>query len=165
MATSSAVSAGDTATAAQYNNLRTDALTRELFASFTHTTGTMTYLDNYAAAKINSNEDAYCTFVVPDLYSSVTEAVVVVVPDANANTSWDIDIDLMHAAADEAYNTHTATDNTATYDYSTDDNKIKEIDISGSLSALAAGDYVGVTVENNEADELYCLGVRVKWSG
>jgi len=219
--TSSDVAAGDTASATQYNNLRTDVsshaarhitsgedlvdgdkldidwdpsnytpdssigeaddaddlaahlkgiddglpVTREFFvptidSNGTFGTGTGTPLAHY----IDSGEEALIVFAVPADFSSITEAVIVVIPGNNAVSSWDIDLETNYGADGEAYTTHNETDTSSTYDFSTADSKWKEIDISGLLSSLAANDYVHVEIENNQTDDLAVLGVRFKYS-
>jgi len=171
MASSSTVSAGDTATATQYNNLRTDALTREFFAPVNETDGAsgITHHNAYVTANIRDGADVHITFVTPDDFSSITEAVVVGIPTISAGTpssTMDIDIATVYATNGESYTTHTESDTSSTYDFSASEDEITEIDISGLLSSLAAGDYVGVEVENNDADTFFnIMGVRIKYSG
>jgi len=170
MASSSTVSAGDTATATQYNNLRTDALTRTVWGQFAVSSTGYSYTNgnkSFLTAKCNTDagyEEVLTSLCIPADFGSISSAVVVVIPDANTNTSWDVDIVVHYATADEAYTTHSDSDTSTTYDWSTDDNKIKEIDISGLLGSLAAGDYLGVEVDNNESDILRCLGVKIEYT-
>jgi hypothetical protein len=111
-------------------------------------------------------QEAYVTGFFPHDFNNIVEMVAVVIPDTNTESSWDIDLESDYGAADEAHTTHSESDTGTTYDFSTDDNKLKEIDVSGVFSSVAAGDYFGLAIENNigSSDELWVLGVRLKYN-
>ena len=105
---------------------------------------------------------AYISFKVPDDLHTITEAKVVVIPRVTqAAADWDIYS--YYAAAGEAYNTHTESDTASTYNVT--DEQMFEVDISGILTSLAAGDYVGILFSlHNAAHDVDVLGVMFKYT-
>lgn len=105
---------------------------------------------------------AYISFKVPDDLHTITEAKVVVIPRVTqAAADWDIYS--YYAAVGEAYNTHTESDTTSTYNVT--DEQMFEVDISGILTSLAAGDYVGIMFSlHNAAHDVDVLGVMFKYT-
>jgi len=140
-------------------------VTKEVFAAVSGHNGTFnTASFHNTTVSIDDGEFAAMILQVPHDFSSITDAVLVVVPASNANASWNVDIEVIYGANGEANNAHSDTDTGSTYDWSTDDLDIVEIDISGLLGNLAAGDYVNVEVENNETDDLGIYGVRLRYT-
>lgn len=118
---------------------------------------------NHAIGDLNAaNDRALCEFRCPPDFAAITSAVIVVisrVTDAAAN--WDIYAYM--AAAGQAYNTHTASDLATTYNVVAD--RIEEVDVSGILAAMAAGDYVGVQLLlGDAADDCDVLGFWMVYS-
>lgn len=149
----------------EYAMLNSALQLKSLFAPVTRVSNNSFYSWNgRPGVSIVSGEDANIAFDVPPDFSSIHSADILVVPGINANASWDIDLSVVYSAVDEANNTHTDSDTASTYDFSTDDDKLKAIDISGLLGSLAAGDNVGVEIENNETDGLTVIGVRFQYT-
>jgi len=165
MTTSSTVSAGDQILASQYNNLRTDALSGEVFYAMNATGGVSK--GDYSTSAIASGGlgATHVTGYIPADASTIDAIVLVAIPGSNNNASWNIDLASDYAAVDEGYQTHSESDTSTTYDLSTADDNVKEIDVSGVFGSLAGGDYFGLKITNNEADTLNVLGVRVAYSG
>lgn len=117
---------------------------------------------DFGATRIAQAETAYCSFKCPHDYASITNAEFIVITDTGGATE-DYDITSDYGAVGEAYNTHSESNTTSTYNITT--NQLFAVDISGILSSLAANDYVGVAVKNNEATGiLYVLGVRFRYA-
>jgi len=118
--------------------------------------------DYASGAAVDNLDIAYCTLKIPHDFRSLISAHAIVVPDATlAAAAWNIFTD--YAAEGEAYNTHSSS---ATDTYNVVDNQIFAIDISSHLTSLAANDFVGVVIQNAEADAgkgFYLLGVRIRY--
>lgn len=107
-----------------------------------------------------SGEDAIMGGHVPDNFNSLTEAVVLIIPGAT-DTTWDADIFTRIATNGENRTTHTDFDTTSTYNITTD--ILFEIDVSGQLTALLAGDYFTVSIEQKETTAVIVHGLRIKY--
>ena len=137
--------------------------TREFFVPVTYASNVGITLRGYFAVADCANGDyGLVNFYVPHDFTTITEAVAVLIPK-DTNATANIDINSIYAANGEAYNTHSEAEAAATYAITT--NQIYDLDISGILSALAAGDYVGIRVLSGAADsEFYLVGIRFKYT-
>lgn len=90
-------------------------------------------------------------------FNSLTEAVIVMIPDTTEVIQYDVSVEI--AAAGEAANTHTASITNGTI--SATAGEILEIDISSVLANMAADDYVGFKFESDTSD-LRVTGLRIK---
>ena len=136
--------------------------TKEIWIPTTHGT-TMTNYGYYPVARLAGLfDDAYISFCTPHDFHSITEAYIAVIPRATqAAADWDIHA--YYAAVGEAYNNHVGHDAASTYNVT--NNQIFEVDISGILTSLAAGDYVGVYMElEDEAHDVDVLGIMFKYT-
>ncbi len=151
------------ALAAEYNNLRSDVLDcRELWVPCTAGTQGPGATGDFVTFLLGAlNNKAYMTFQVPTGFASIVAAEVIVIPTVTeANSNWDIDTD--YGAEGEAYNIHSEAD--AARVYNTVANQLFAIDISGELSAIVAGDYVGVRINlGDAADIVYIIGLRFRY--
>ena len=128
------------------------------------TTGeNMTNYGNYPVCHLGfANYSAYMSFYTPDDFHSITEAKVVVIP-RNTYAGADWDIWSHYGAAGESYLTHFANDTTTTYNVTS--NQIFEVDISGILTSLAAGDYVGIKLQTMvDFNDVDVLGIMFKYT-
>ena len=107
-----------------------------------------------------SGEDALMGGLTPDDFSSLIEAVVLIIPGAT-DTAWDADIFTRAAAVGENRTTHTAFDTTTTYNITLD--ILFEMDVSGLLTFLNAGDYFTVSIEQKETTSVIVHGLRIKY--
>ncbi len=137
------------------------SITKEFFIPFVTSDGALTNFGDYPVAILGTNKIARCSFFVPNDFSAITSAVVVIIPAATGGTE-DFDIYSDYAASGEAYATNSESDAATTYNVTA--SEVTEIDISGILSALAAGDYVGIRFDNKEATNVNVVGVRFKYS-
>ncbi len=125
--------------------------------------GSMTGLFNRSVAILNgADERAYIDFFAPADFSSITSAVVVVYPTATQGAAdWDTYSD--YAAIGEAHNIHSESNTASTYNVT--DDQFFEVDISGILSSLAAGDYVGIRLrQGTVGHDVNIIGIRFKYS-
>ncbi|MBA7658969.1 hypothetical protein ES703_66932 [subsurface metagenome] len=120
--------------------------------------------DNHATVYLGAvDQSAYIEFFVPHDFSSITEAVVVIIPKMS-RAAADYDIFSNYAASGQPYTAHSESDLVTTYN--TTANQIFEVSIAGILSSLAVGDYVGIRFFVAVANDDNCnvLGVRFKYS-
>jgi len=136
--------------------------TKEFFAPATYGTR-MRQRANFAGAEINDvDEDGFCTFRIPNDFSSVVTAELIVVPMATqAAANWDIYSS--YAGDGENYNLHNESDTTTTYDATL--SVQRSIDISGILSSIVVDDLVGIRlVQKTAGHDVFVFGVRFKYS-
>ena len=108
------------------------------------------------------NEEAYMEFYVPDDFTTLVEAVIMVKAKATqAAADWDIYS--MYAKVGENDSTHNESDEASTYNVTL--NLVFEVDISSILTALAAGDIVGIRLKEGTAGhDVDVYGVRIKYT-
>lgn len=117
------------------------------------------YEDAFAISSIDSSSGAFFNFQVPDDFSSLTEAKVVIIPDATETIQWDVNADW--GAAGESHTANSDSESNVTQAVTNDE--IEELDVSGALDGIAAGDYVGMRFLS-DTDSLHVLGLRLKYS-
>ena len=123
----------------------------------------MTFRESRPCGRLdNINESAYMFFEIPDDFSSLTEAVVLVIPRANqASANWDIRS--QYCAPGEGSNTHEESDSASTYNVT--DLQSFEVDVSGILTSLNPGDSGGIKItQADAAHHLDVEGLRIKYS-
>lgn len=137
-------------------------MSKELWVPTTYGTTIASCGDFPVARCLNADDEAYVSFKVPDDFASIDSALLVVIVRATQGAAdWDISSD--YGAVGEAFDIHSESDTATTYNV-TNDQKFG-IDISGILSSLAAGDYVGIKlIQKDAAHDVYVLGVHFKYS-
>ena len=114
-------------------------------------------------AYINAaGERAWIAFHIPHDFNSITEAVVIINPLTTATHRFDVTSD--YAAVGEAYNTHSESD--LNHDFSMTASQFYEMDVSGVLSSLSAGDYGGIKLLGDATNTPNALvtGFRLKYT-
>lgn len=138
--------------------------TKEFFVPCTGVNGgAMGYDLTYPVGVLtNSLQEALISFRVPHDYNSIVTASIVVVPKYSSVTAnWDIYSN--YAQTGESYTTHTQNNTASTYNVTS--GQVFEVDISGILTSLAAGDMVGISLKQSTAiHNVNVLGVRFKYS-
>ena len=140
------------------------AATKEFFLPFIRGTEPLT-LSNIWPYYRCSGANHWCaaSFYVPEDFTAIDEAVLLVlVADTQASANWDIYS--WYATVGEDKNNHSESDVATTYNVTQD--QLYEVDISGILSALAAGDFVGVEIINatGAGHRFFGFGVRFKYN-
>lgn len=106
----------------------------------------------------------YTGFYVPSDFTAITEAVFIVLPNTNqAAADWDTHCEY-GAVGENLSNggTQTSTDTTTTYNVLNDN--LFDVDISGRLASLTAGDYVSCSLtESTAGHNVDVLGIRFKY--
>ena len=145
----------------QYSNLVPGTATKEFFIPATggSAVGTVSHYTGYLCNAVD--EYAEIDFMVPHDFASTVEAVIVTIPQATqAAANWNTNS--VYAANGESYSTHSAAA-TDTYDVTL--NQMFDVDISGLLTSLSAGDYVGINITQKTVDHnVFVMGVRFKYA-
>ena len=105
---------------------------------------------------------AYVDFKAPFDFASIDTAFLrchAAVTQANAN----IDIRARYSAAGEAFDTHDESDNATTYAIT--NTQQFDIDVSGILTALAAGDSGILSAQTKDGENFYVRGFYLKYVG
>ncbi len=112
------------------------------------------------ATKVTSSTQEFNTnFFVPNDFSSLTDMVVIILPDATETVQWDTLTDFGAAGEAPDANSDSQTDATKAVTI----NVIAELDISAALTGLAANDYVGCNFQS-DTDDLRPIGLRMKYA-
>ena len=131
--------------------------TKEFFVSAN--AGGDANLGFFHAVTRTSTQAVNFNFFMPHDFTSLTSAVVVMIPDATETIQ--ADHRLQSGAAGEAYNTINNT--TADQTLAVTLNQLTEMDVSGPFTGVVANDYIGFKFESDTAD-LRVIGLRIKYS-
>lgn len=101
----------------------------------------------------------YFNFCIPSDFTSLTEAKVVMIPDATETVSIDIDTD--YGASGEQYNNHSEAVSNSTA--GANSGQLLEMSVAGALTLLSANDYVGMKI-NSDTTTLRIIGLRVLYA-
>uniref|UniRef100_A0A6M3KDE3 Uncharacterized protein n=1 Tax=viral metagenome TaxID=1070528 RepID=A0A6M3KDE3_9ZZZZ len=114
---------------------------------------------DFSGSSFADPQDDNVRFVVPipSDFSTLTKAVVVVLPAGTGDMYRDVTTDF--AATGEAYNTH--SDSIAKTAVGVTNGQIFDDDISAAFTGIAAGDRVGVVYKRWGADALDTVGTTV----
>ena len=139
-----------------------DVATKEFFVPVTYGT-TIAAPNRFPTAIItNASDLAAIGFYVPNDFSSITS--VVIVRTAKATATHRLNYSSSYGRVTEGINTH--AEELLDQDTAETNNTIYEQDISGILSVLTVGDYVGITITGDATnvpdDDI--MGVRFKYS-
>lgn len=137
--------------------------TKEFFVPvLKHSIDTTVYERNegyFPTAAAASGESIFFAFHIPSDFVSLTQAVIVVVGNADEEIQWDL---FSHYAAEgEAHGTHIHQ----TYDQVQNvlSGVIEEIPASGVLTNISAGDYVGIKL-TSDMNYFEVMGLRIKYT-
>lgn len=137
--------------------------TKEFFVpngfTFGANNGYTVEIGGYAAGSRSSSEKVAFSFMIPADFSSLTEAVVVIIPDTTETVQWDVSVAV--AAVGEDYNNDVTTGINKTKAVTIND--LTELDISTEMANAAASDYVGVDFQS-DTDVIRVLGIRIKYT-
>jgi len=127
----------------QYSNTKT--LFVPVTAGNTLSSAYDTAVGNFATNTPDNGENAFFNFRVPNNFSSLVSANVVMIPDTTETIQWDLAIN--YGVVGQAYTSHSATATDSTK--SVTQNILTEADIASSLSGIQAGSYVGIKFTSN----------------
>lgn len=122
-----------------------------------YTSGNFAAYGDYTTYAIGTTSSARFSFAIPAGFSSLTAIEVIVIPDASETIQYDVLTD--YAAVGQAHTTHSGSITNGTLGVTA--NQIAAVDISSTVSSLAAGDLVGIDFQS-DTDFIYVLGLRVK---
>jgi hypothetical protein len=136
--------------------------TKEFFVDiegYKSNNGTWVAKDSWHLDGSGSSDNLGFNFFIPHDFSSLTDAVIICIPDATETVQWDLSS--TYGAADANYATHTGSQTNATKSVTI--NTYEELDISSALGSLAANDYCSVLFESDTTN-IRVLGLRIKYS-
>ena len=113
-------------------------------------------------AAIALNDWVSCSFRIPDDFVSLVEAKLVTYPTTtDAALNWDISS--QYAGNGQALTTHTESNTATTYNGTTDQRL--DVDVSGILTGIAAGDagWVKILLATAE-DDFACRGLYIEYN-
>lgn len=113
----------------------------------------------FATNTPNSDEVLYFVFRIPDNFSALTGAKLVMIPDATEIIQFDVDVS--YGSVGQTYNTHSATVSNSTASVTT--GYITEVSISTALTSLAPSDYVGIRIYS-DTTQLRVIGLYITYS-
>jgi len=107
------------------------------------------------------NDFAKMSFVVPDDFASLVQASIVIITLVTQGTA-NYDTYSYHDQVGETVGTTLESNTVSTYNVVA--NKFFEVDISGILSGVAAGDYCSASIAlRDAAHDFECVGLRIKY--
>lgn len=109
----------------------------------------------------NSGGNTWMSIPVPDDFSSLVTAEVLVTPDATETINYDISADYGNPGAGEDYNNHSQSAAGETEDVV--DGKPEWLDVSGIVTGIAAGDVIGFEFTSNTT-YIYVAGIRLVYA-
>lgn len=98
-------------------------------------------------------------FHIPHDFTSLTDAVVVVIPDTTETIQWDVTTDF--GANGEAYTTNSDSITNATLAVTI--NVLAECDVSAALTGIAAGDYIGMEFVS-DINNIRAVFLRIRYT-
>lgn len=144
----------------QTNNGGGGAATKEIF--FTNVMGTLSNKGDFAGRAVSSSGAHQFTWFVPHDYTSTIAIEMIAIPDGT-NATADIDLSSDYGAAGEAFNNHSETNTSITYNLVLDN--LTSMDVSSVYSSLSASDYCGIEMDHNGIgfSNMY-IGLRLRYS-
>ena len=140
--------------------------TKEFFIPATYPASNASVHGYYPIVKCDAlNETVYISFYVPHDFNSITSAAIIVIPLASqAAADWDIRS--TYAAIGEDITIQEEIDVSTSYNITVNDvYTFFEVNISGILSVLVAGDYVGIRLtQSTTLHNVSVLGIRFRYN-
>jgi hypothetical protein len=138
-------------------------LTKEFFvpvtAGNTLTSAYDTAVGDFATNTPDAAQVLYFVFKIPDNFNALSEAVMVMIPDATETIQYDLDSD--YGQSGEAYTTHSETISNATAGATA--SQLLEVSVAGVMTLISAGDYVAIKV-TSDTTQLRVIGLAIKYT-
>lgn len=135
-----------------------DVVTREFWIAPQSAT-VETNFGNFRSTMINSGGEVFFNFTVPADFTSLSEAVVVVVPDATETIQWDLNASVAADGQDQNADDRTSLNETL----AVTNDLVTDLDVSSVLTGLVASDYVGLNFESDTTN-IRIVGLRIKYN-
>lgn len=113
----------------------------------------------YRVSVLSSSEQVGFNFKVPDDFAALTECVVLIIPDVSETVQWDVTVGI--AAVGEAFNNDEGSTLNSTLAVTL--SELTELDVSGPLGSIAAGDYVGMSFAS-DTTSLRVVGLLFRYT-
>jgi len=116
---------------------------------------------NFASRSIEANSEDYFTFCVPTDFRELISADMICIPEGSVDDK-NIDIDSEYCKAGEAKDNHVESDSDSIYSFVAD--KLSELNLSGILSEIEAGDSVGIHINHQSiGTTIHYIAIRLKY--
>lgn len=117
-----------------------------------------TAVGDFVANTPGSNDNVYFNFKIPDDFGTLSEADIVMIPDATETIQYDLYANYGQVGEAYNFNDEEALNETA----SATTSQLLEADATGVLSSVTAGDYVGLRL-NSDTDVLQIIGLSITY--
>lgn len=145
-------------TAAEIAAIIANAPTKESFFSAGADTANQ---DNYSVRNAAASASSYFSFFVPHDFTSLVSLELIVFP-TSTQIAADIDLFSSYAEIGQDRTAHQESDTTITYNLTA--NQMAGLDISSVFSAIVAGDFCGIHVDQSGAPVMKYLGIRLRYN-
>lgn len=115
-----------------------------------------TALGDYAVNTPDNGENVYFNFRIPDNFTTLTTAKMIMIPDTTETVQIDVTTD--YGALGEAYNNHSGSITDGTLSVTAD--QLSGISVASAITSIAAGDFVGMKVTSNTTT-LRVIGLEI----
>lgn len=113
----------------------------------------------FTLTNLTSAEACSFHFFIPNDFTTLTSAVVVVIPDASETIQWDSNTEF--GANGEQHDANTDSD--ADRQLAVTNTELSECAVSASLTSIAAGDYVALEF-HSDTTNIRVIGLRIKYA-
>jgi hypothetical protein len=122
-------------------------------------------LGNHRVRNIAGTGGHRFEFRIPDDFLSLNSLSLICVPGSGTDGSGkDIDLHSDYFSSNEAYNNHTESDTTSTYDFTGQLNKGTELDVTAVFTNISAGDKCGLFVDHNSiGGTISYIGIEIDY--
>ena len=121
--------------------------------------GTEVNFGDFSAYLFDNGETAKASFFIPNDFVSIVTAVAVWIPPAS-RTSNTMTFSSDYGSGGQSFSTHSESTSPS---LSFTANQIQQTDISGILTSIVAGDYVGIQLSTASADDRGFIGIRFRY--
>ncbi len=136
--------------------------TKEFFVLMAAAEGAFPYnlgVGRFRAKALTASESADFNFFIPNDFTTLTDAGVIMIPDATETIQWDVDTDFGAVGEASTANQDSITDG----QISATSGQLIEANVTTALTSIAANDYVGMNFAS-DTTSLRVVGLRVKYS-
>lgn len=114
---------------------------------------------NWSAEKLRDTDETFFSFKVPEDFSSLETAKIILIPNASETIQFDLKVSVAAIGEEHDNDTRQALDETL----AVTNKELTEIDISSQLTGLTADDFATINFESDTSD-LYPMGLYLKFN-
>jgi len=148
---------------AVYNAIQTELSQKHFFVPVTGgntvTSAYDTVVGHFVTNTPDNAQNLYFNFKIPDNYTALTEAVIVMIPDTTEIVQYDLNSNYGQVGELHTIGAESVLDATS----SATINVLLECSAAGVLVGVTAGDYVGLRINSNTTT-LQIIGLAIKYT-